>query len=244
MIPITKTTVVFIHSQTSLFVSHILSSIAFRSFDMSVIVLDKNAQTCVIKDIVTSLIQRKFVEKATHKATTHAITSQIGQVSTAIAHHIAGNNGSITHKTATSPASHNARSAIVDVNFGFSLANLVTASIAGCIVCITLCKIGINAFHNWTCKSEKDFHNLAFAPAYSFVIFIASQTWNFVSSKIPWYSASLFCSIVRLFVVTHIFFAYSSRIFATFFVTPALSTSMEFSFFKPSVADITASQRL
>lgn len=173
---ITTVTVVFIHSQTSLFVSHMLSSIAFRSFDMSVIVLDKKSHTCVIKDTVTSLIQRKFVAKATHKATTHAMTSQIGQVSTAIAHHIAGSNGNNTHKTATRPANHNASSVIVDVSFGFSLANLVTASIAGCIVCITLCNIGIKAFHNWTCKSEKDFHNLAFAPAYSFVIFIASQT--------------------------------------------------------------------
>ncbi|MCY1371700.1 hypothetical protein D9M69_588550 [compost metagenome] len=38
--------------------------------------------------------------------------------------------------------------------------------------------------------------------------------------------------------------AYSSHIFATFFVTPALSTSTEFSFFKPSVAVTTASDML
>ena len=38
-------------------------------------------------------------------------------------------------------------------------------------------------------------------------------------------------------------FAYSPHILATFFVTPALSTRMLFSFFKPSVADVTASER-
>lgn len=60
---------------------------------------------------------------------------------------------------------------------------------------------------------------------------------------IPWYIASLFSASVSATDFFPILFAYSSTITETFFVTQALSTSIEFSFLIPSVAPCTASQR-
>jgi len=193
MIPITKTTVVFIHSQTSLFVSHILSSIAFRSFDMSVIVLDKNAQTCVIKDIVTSLIQRKFVEKATHKATTHAITSQIGHIRIHIAvpkAHIIGASIAIH---ATRPRNAVVIHTIVAVSSGFLLANCQITSITGITACNNWLRIGASDAHILSFKESNDQESNSIDP---FRLFICSFA---ILSVVP---PAFFNSDVNFFILS------------------------------------------